>query len=338
MRLAKFCHVVIIVFLSALIICNEPAFASNSPEDKLDQGQNDVELQKQRVEAEIAKLKEEKERLRIENESVGPFERWIATVVGAVGGLAGALVGLFIYLLGRSASKKFDQVQNEKLKQDKEINRETHNLELFRGLADANAGVRLAAASVLIQRLKEFQEKKKERPITPYENLERHTIAHTLLGITKETDAMQPSLLKLIADNLAADAGAFIEWNKEPEKGSQSPLAVFDFQKARLVGAWWKRVDARGLDFFEADLGYVGLAEAYLQEAVLYRARLCGSVLRDADLRDADLREAELTDCDLRGADLGGVKLDGAKYNDKTLWPECFDHKNAGAIFVSSKQ
>lgn len=64
---------------------------------------------------------------------------------------------------------------------------------------------------------------------------------------------------------------------------------------------------------------------------------LKGLDLRNADLSGADLyeaylNEADLSDANLTKANLGGADLSGAVYNKKTIWPDGFDHKKAGAI------
>ena len=62
-----------------------------------------------------------------------------------------------------------------------------------------------------------------------------------------------------------------------------------------------------------------------------------GADLRRADLFGADLEGVDLSGADLGGALLSGVNLIGARVNKNTTWPEGFDPKAAGVIFVDTE-
>ncbi|HEX9974057.1 MAG TPA: pentapeptide repeat-containing protein [bacterium] len=268
---------------------------------------------------------------------MGPTTRWISTILGTIGGLAGALIGLFIWLLGRSLSNKITKTQDAKLLQDKELNREQHNLQLFKSLGDENPRTQLAAASVLVQRLMYFRKQKKSNLLSETEYLELPTIIHVLIAVTKEkiSDRRYELILnKYIADNLVIALDAIVPINQEPDENKPSPLHRIDFQKSQLVNVWWERIDARDVDFFEADLRKAGLEGAFLMDTVFLCASLEGCVLRKANLTGADLRRANLKGTDLRGAILKNTKLDGAEYDLNTKWPDNFQIKDTGAVLV----
>jgi Pentapeptide repeats (8 copies) len=88
---------------------------------------------------------------------------------------------------------------------------------------------------------------------------------------------------------------------------------------ARLENAWWKRVDARGVDFYKASLVRAGLRQAFLSGAVLKKADLSNATLVDAQLDGADLTDADLRGANLRGANLAGAILKGAKLDRAIL-------------------
>ncbi|MGE0683720.1 MAG: pentapeptide repeat-containing protein [Candidatus Binatia bacterium] len=134
-----------------------------------------------------------------------------------------------------------------------------------------------------------------------------------------------PILLKFRADNLVRALGAKPE-DEGPRRKLQtdvSPLREFDLQKVEFPDAWLKRLDARAVDFFKANLRKASLREAFLSKAVFYEtnlqeAILCGADLTEANLSNANLHKADLRDADLRQANfrqacLTEVKLNGAK-------------------------
>ena len=80
-------------------------------------------------------------------------------------------------------------------------------------------------------------------------------------------------------------------------------------------------INLRGLDLKGFDLKGLDLSQADLSEANLYEAYLA---------------EADLSGANLSKANLGGADLSGAVYNKKTIWPDGFDLKKAGAILKIS--
>ena len=288
------------------------------------------DLEAEKTYSEIKKLQAEIESLQITNKSIGPATKWFSTMLGAIGGVLGAIIALLIYVFGRSLSNKFTETQDAKLQQDKDFAREKHMLELFEKLAQDNPKLQLAAASVLLQRLCEYntgsvepRDVEREKPI----------ILQVLMDVLKDPQAPE-TLLKIIADRIVIGLEAKVPDRMQPQHDKPSPIEDLDFQKTRIINAWWKRIDARGIDFFDAKLINCGLREAFLNNAVFFHASLEGSTLREANLTDCDLREANLAGCDLRGAKLEGAKLEGATYDSSTKWPSDFNPDTFGAIRV----
>lgn len=94
-------------------------------------------------------------------------------------------------------------------------------------------------------------------------------------------------------------------------------LRSADLSKARLRGAYLRRVDfsfvnLRGANLTGADLCEADLNAADLATAKLSRADLSQSTLQGANLRQAQLVSANLTSVDLSNADLSGASLRGA--------------------------
>jgi hypothetical protein len=324
----------------------------NSPSNK---------LKIQKLEVEIEKLQNEIRNIEITNKAMGPRTRWFSTVIGAIGGLAGAMIALTIWFLGRSAAKRYQEVQSSKdsqeklkLKQDKELAREVHNLELFKALGSDEPLTSLAAASVLLQRLKQFHKNEQENNLTDTETLEQPTITQVLLSMLKKRDEYSEShlsLMKLIADSMVEYLGAIMPGPQKDAKAEplteKSPLKRFDFQKTHLSNLWWKLVDAREVDFFDSEIKDAGFAKALLAGAIFLESDLTGSVFKEADLDNANLRNTNLDKTVLKGANLcnadlsgakniGNAQLFNAKYNHNTKWPEGFDPKEANAVLIET--
>jgi uncharacterized protein YjbI with pentapeptide repeats len=110
------------------------------------------------------------------------------------------------------------------------------------------------------------------------------------------------------------------------------PLKEFDWQNTNLFRAWWPRINASEVDFWRADLSFVGMRNAVLRKATLVEVRLDGSVLAGTDLTGAALDRASLRGTDLRDTILEGATFQGAIYDDKTRFPEHFDPIARGLI------
>ena len=339
-----------------------------------------IELQK--MGAEVRKLEAEIASIR----AIDAGTKWWTTVLTAIGTIIGAIVGgAFTFVITRMG-RQFDRLQKEleekrserdrlhheqderlnrlKLRQEREHARDLHNLRLFQDLGHVSHRARLAAASVLLDRLYRLQNTKGEegaaQEITDAALIKKVLVAVLKRQSSPETQLQQTeadenvdgatseaALRKYIADELVETVGARFEAAKRPvEFGKSSLGAGRQFQECDLANVYWANVDARGLDFYRSDLSGASLRGAALQEAVFYQTRLVHAVLRDADLRkanfagadlrqadlrNADLREANLQGADLGGADLRGARLEGAVYNIEALrrfqatrWPEGF--------------
>ena len=299
-------------------------------------------LETRKLQVEIDKLEAEISKLKSETDSekeFGPLARQFYIWIGALGAWLVAGVGWWI-------NRSFSKTQHKKLEQDRILGREKHNIELFQHLGHESLRVQLAAVAVLTQRLESFRERKKYE-LSLAEQLEKSTITRVLIAVTKKRDGSDlssviqapfrftaireiktekneqlmlapPILLKFIADNLVRALGAKPEDEgpRKKPKTADSPLKEFDLQKVEFPDAWWKRVDARGVDFFEANLRKASLREAFLSKAVFYRANLQEATLRDADLSKANLQGADLSKTDLQGADLRQANLSQARLTE----------------------
>ena len=290
-------------------------------------------LRVQKLEAEIAKLKIERESLELQNKALGVGTRRWSAILGAIGGFTGAILTFLVGFAGlklksaqdarlrqekETEEARLDQqarIEQKRLDQDRELDREKQTLEVFRDLGSENPRTQIAAASLLLQRLISYDQKAERDPL---ETLERPTIIKVLVSIlkekrTEESDSFD-TLRKYIADNLISPVSG--EMNK------------YDWQNANLSKVWWQGVNAEKVDFYQANLREAGLRGAHLQEAVFY----------DADLSKAVLRDAKLAGANFYRATLDGANLNGAEYDDKTIWPEGFKVDESGARNVSSTE
>jgi uncharacterized protein YjbI with pentapeptide repeats len=308
---------------------SNPPVADDFPKEKASQ-----ELKKLREET--SKLREETTSLRITNESISAATKWWTTWLTAMG-------GIIIALLVPIVAAWLNRTQKTKLLQDKEHARESHNLELFRDLGNDEPRIRIGAVAVLVQKLDKMIEDEKNGDYEDGDIRDLPMIVSVLISATKHED--KEEIQKYIADGLATALGAIVEAGKKPE--GESPLKPYDFQGARLQNAWWKRIDARGVDFYKANLSRAGLREAFLSKAVLKHSTLTEAVLikahldeaslqraqlqkakfNDAILNGADLSEADLREANLDGADLSGANLEEADLRGATLTGSIFNKK-----------
>jgi hypothetical protein len=319
------------------------------------------ELGTKKLESEIRKLEAEIASIR----AIDAGTRWWTSVLAAIGTIVGAVVGgVFTFVITRMGHR-FDRLQKDieekrsqretlhreqddrlnrlKLRQEREQARDLHNLRLFQDLGHASHRARLAAASVLLDRLRRLEHPGEDEEWTQQEIADASLIKKVLVAVLKrqtsnkshepqdreasadaEDSLSEAALRKYIADELVETLSARFAPEERPAEFGNSPLGkAREFQECDLTNVFWAFVDARRLDFFGSDLTKASLRGAALQEAVFYDATLCDAVLRDADLRKAnlmgadlrkaDLRNADLRDANLQGADLGGADLRGAK-------------------------
>jgi hypothetical protein len=323
-------------------------------------------LQVRKLDAEVRKLEAEIASIRAVDERT----TWWTTVLTAIGTMVGAVVGgIFTFVITR-IGQRFNELQKdletkrserdearreqdarlsgEKLRQEREHAQELHNLRLFQDLGHVSHRARLAAAAVLLHRLRKLENpsEQDEKP-NPREIAEAPLIKKVLIAVLKRGDPSEEqsgaeevvadvasrtsegALRKYIADELVetlgvrfAPRGAALEQALEqrPVEFGDSRLGEGrEFQKCDLTDAYWAFVDARRLDFFGSDLTKISLRGAALQEAVFYEAILFDATLRDADLRKANFMGADLRQADLRNANLRGANLQGANLGGTNL-------------------
>jgi hypothetical protein len=273
-----------------------------------------------KINAELAKLKEETKELQTTNAALGTYTRWATAWGGAIGALLGTGVTLLIAFAGHGLNK----TQREKMEQERSQAREQHLLEIFHNLGDKSPRVRLGAVAILVQRIARIVESGSKAQVDDRRDLP--TMVSVLIAVSKQEGTID--IQKQIADGLAKALGA-IGSGQKPLEGSKSRLLGYDFQRAKFNNAWWQWIDAREVDFYKAELVQAGLREAFLSRAVLYDVKLAGSTLVGAQLDGADLQRADLTnarlnganlkDADLRGADLTGANLDNANLRGAKL-------------------
>ena len=273
------------------------------------------------------------------------FAEWAKRAFEALPSLENTIAGLAIIatIAGTFFTQLFARYQRKRLTNEEEAHRETHNLSLFRALSSSNPRLQLAAAAVLVERLKRLS---KEPKLSDFQESEKVAIIRALVSVTKvgaaPSDEPEPGraghsigIGKFVADSVAEILDA--EWTTREKRKTltrnKSPLQPYDWQSVRLHYAWWAGVDAREIDFFRADLSHSGMKLAHLQNAQLREAILCGTKLEGADLSGANLTEADITDTNFKKANLSGAILTGvknfstasfenAKYDKTTILPE----------------
>lgn len=287
-------------------------------------------LKVEKLQEEVRKLRNEARGLEDTNEALGRTTRWLTAWMAALGGILGVLATLVIAVAGfrinrtqRELGEERHALESRKIEQERLLGREKHMLEVFNALGSEEPRIRIGAVAVLVQRLQRIRELQADPRVTGVVEEERAeqmselpTIVSVLISVTKHEQ--KEEIQKYIADGLANSLGAIVPAGESPT-AEKSPLARYDFQGAKLQNAWWKGIDARGVDFYEACLARAGLRNALLQGAVLKGADLSGATLSGARLDGADLQNSRLAGAKLAGAKLVGARLMGADLTDADL-------------------
>jgi uncharacterized protein YjbI with pentapeptide repeats len=217
----------------------------------------------------------------------------------ALGGLGGAVLGIFKYFNYRSHKDRMDAVGTR-----------------FTSVVDALGSkdeVKRRAAAIMLRR---FFDPSTEFGVagTPYANEAVNVIAAIL------REERSGSFQKLLADGL---------WFARS-------LRHADLQKTNLQNAFLGArgnlpVDLSGADFFRADLSDASLKGAIAAGAIFYQARLAHTVFNGADLSGANFFEA-----DLQGARFKNARLEGADFSGaRNLPKEIADHLDVQGRWVA---
>jgi pentapeptide repeat protein len=313
-------------FVAILAIWLAVQNAIDSP--ALAQASQDRADQVVRLTDELKQVKGDLDRLRTQLQSSSNQQHIHISGIGT-SAITAAIVALIASWLTVRSTRKSNR---ETLKQQLLLAREKATMKLVSQLGSAGLPVRLASATLLLDQIRQAGSTAGHNG----KNRAAHEAGRMLQVVVSATKEDKPdaNLAKAIGDELVSLVGAVVKDGQRPSAKSTSPLRAFggeklDLQKVKFPNVYWRRVDARGVDFYCSDFTKAGLREAFLHKAIFYEACLKESVLRDADLSEANLQGAVLTGADLRGANLEGAiltgaKLDDVKYDAKTVWPEGF--------------
>jgi uncharacterized protein YjbI with pentapeptide repeats len=311
----------------------------------ISKNENDIEkfsMEIQRLQKEMDKLKLDTVKLlyntnglQNKNNASEHEWKWLTDWLTSIGTFFIPIIALFI-------GSRLNSTQKAKMEQDRKLDREKHLLEVFRELGSPDPRRRIGAASILLQRLDKIPNPKKKDKRTKKrkeEIYEFFSIMSVLIAETKheETEEVQ----KYIADGIVDALDARIPEGKKSTNTNESPLKDYDFQGTKLHNAWWRRIDARGVDFYEANLERASLREAFLSKAILKKANLTKTVLEDAHLEFANLQEAILTEAKLARANLKGANLQEAcleKANLKGVHIEKLEETELEKLFPDPKE
>lgn len=252
-------------------------------------------------------------------------------------------VGLFASVIAGAITL----LGHRRIQQQDDNHRETHTLELFKALSTPNPQLQLAAASVLIERLKRLKEQSRKSRLDKSEEDSIEYALHSLLKGDAASDegslagrrekSISPQLAKYVAEQLVRlnsaqpliegrppdverDTMVYAQWRDRVSAPLEPPLKRFDWQKVKLEEVWWPGLDGRGLDFFKAELNDCGMRYANLRDAVFYEARLCGTKLNNADLVGAKFFATNIERTDFRGARLSRADFSQVQNWDKARW------------------
>jgi uncharacterized protein YjbI with pentapeptide repeats len=276
-------------------------------------------LEAVKVQQENTKLELESARLKLENEKANRPPDILSVFLGMGSMIAAffALIGALIGYYSKSAAERsYAILQARHAKEDYErktiaernARREERALSLLDTLSGDSPAKRSFAVAGLLSNIAANTEDERQ---------ETEMVISALFARVRDA-ALTLGESKYIADEL----GKFFK-----TRSANYKLADFNLQQARLLKAYWAKLDASNADFFEADLSGSSLRGANLSNAVFLGANLSGVQMAEASLAGADLRGANLKGALL--ADAKGVeaaKMDATTLADAaTTWPPGFD-------------
>jgi len=324
----------------------------------------------QLFDAQISKLRAEVETL--ESQTSGSL--FYTGLFGAVGGLVAALIAGVVTVTGYKINKNVREASTRRSLQEKRLGNDARLLGIFEHLGHEHARVQLASAAVLLELLdyslleRMLNYEASPTGDNPMQDGDQNavSIVNVLLGILKEkapvkesgpvdseqnSDSQQTavsheaadplalrSIQKFIGDNIVKKlmAKPMNEEEQFPDAETRdlSLLHRLDWQGAQLENVWWKGVDARRLDLYEAQLHKAGLSFALLENVVFFRADLSEAVLKHAMLKGASLAQANVCGADLRSSSLVEACVERATYDERTKFLDDYDPDSHGMIRV----
>jgi hypothetical protein len=178
---ACFVHVVLLLGMSIGSSLAEPP-AGPLPVERIAPNRNAAPIEAEKLAAEIAKTRAETTALK----AIDDHTRWWTTVLTAVGSIIGAIVGGVFTFVVTNLAQRFSRLQKEledsrserdrlrredddklsrlRMRQEQEQAQEVHNLRLFQDLGHQSHRARLAAAAVLLDRLRRLHGVKSVEP------------------------------------------------------------------------------------------------------------------------------------------------------------------------------
>lgn len=170
---------------------------------------------------------------------------------------------------------------------------------------------------------KDLRKKKSGDPMTDVAE------AYTLNVLEALDGSHKRGLIRLLYKTNLIEGNIPIVSLQEGGALAKADLSGMYLWKVNLVGT-----DLRNADLQDASLSLAYLAGANLREANLRKARLWRANFRHADMEAADLSGANLIDADLYRTNLAGVILQNALYSKNTIFPQGFDPRTHGALFI----
>lgn len=279
-----------------------------------------------KVQQEILKL--EQETRKLENDNANS----VLSTLLAFGPLFGAVLALIPVLIGYAYKNDADKrLLNSEAANQRAEQRERHTRELMKELTSSRAAEQSYAAAGLFALIRDnvaqnANRSKRQRDDVDRQNAHREAVAvmSGLLARLRDEELGVPEA-KFIAD----EAGKVFREQASLKDGLR--MKQFNLQQVVMRDAYWKEVDASGVDFYGAVLSNMSFKMGNLRGAVFYNADLREAVFEDANAMETDFRGANLSGANLKGANFTGARnlhlatFDAAtQWDEKTTWPEGF--------------
>jgi len=329
-RAALLCSVVLFASL-ALLLSGGAAVAQ--------QGKGSTALERQKLQAEITKLRKEAAKIDHEEGVVGDVVD-LAPLITALVALGGLIATFWKQISESSRQRQLDREEREKARAqrfDEQFQQTAENL------SSKNGEVRAAAAaSIELFMRPEYEDFHRRLFLLLLGALRfpRGDIGDKLLVRTfQAVAAEQIAAMRRNGSRAAIDiSNCHLDYVRLPDVDLAGVDMAFaslhgaDLSRSRLRRARGREVDLSGARLSDCDLGEARLVGAKLVKASLPKADLVSAKLQRADATGASFRGARLQEVQLDGAVLRGARFEGANLNNGFFRGASFDQGSLRSI------
>jgi uncharacterized protein YjbI with pentapeptide repeats len=296
-------------------------------------------LERQKLEAEIAKLRRDADKIDHEEGLVGDVVD-LAPLITALVALGGLIATFWKQISENSRQRQLDR---EEKARGREQRFDEQFQQMAENLSSANGEVRAAAAaSIEIFMRPEYEAFHRRLFLLllgalrfPRGDIGDKLLVRTFQAVAPEQIAAMRKNGSQAAIDLSNCHLDYLRLSGVDLTGVDMAFASLhgaDLSRSRLWRARGREVDLSGARLSECDLGEARLVEAKLVKANLSKADLVSAKLQRVDATGASFRGARLQEVQLDGAVLRGALFEGANLNNAFFRGASFDEGSLQSV------